>query len=182
MGGADPRAVLGFWFEETAPELWFRKDEAFDARIRARFGAACEDALGGGLKAWEETPDGLLALIILLDQFPRNLFRGQARAFTGDARAVALTLAAVERGWDEGLDTTRRQFLYMPLMHSEDGAIQARSIERFASLGDAQTLDFAERHKRIIDRFGRYPHRNAALGRASTAEELAFLREPGSSF
>ena len=178
----EPKEVLAFWFEETPKELWFRKDEAFDTRIRARFGAACEAALAGGLEAWESTPDGLLALILLLDQFPRNLFRGQAKAFAGDARAVALTLAAIKQGWDAGLETPWRQFLYMPLMHSEDSAIQLLSIERFATLGDANTLDFAHRHKRIIDRFGRYPHRNAALGRPSSAEELAFLQEPGSAF
>ena len=123
-----------------------------------------------------------MALVILLDQFPRNLFRGQARAFAGDARALALAKRAVAAGLDEAMPRAHRLFLYMPFEHSEDLADQETCIERMTALGSAGYLDYARRHRDIIARFGRFPHRNAALGRDSTAEEIAFLKEPGSSF
>lgn len=187
--GAAVREVLGFWFgPEPVPRAeWFRKDPAFDEAIRQRFGATVERALAGELDAWAGTPEGTLALLVLLDQFPRNLFRGQARAFAGDARALALAREAVARGHDRSLHPVQRPFVYLPFEHSEDRAAQDESIRLFTALAaesaaHADTLHWAHRHREVILRFGRYPHRNAALGRASTPEELAFLAEPGSSF
>ncbi len=179
---APARAVLDFWFQEIDPKFWFAKDEDFDRHLAMRFGADVEHALAGGLLLWEDRPEARLALILLLDQFPRNLYRDTAKAFAGDARALALTLDAMARGWDRELPPPERQFLYMPLMHAEDAAIQGKSVAAFTALGDEDSLNYAIRHKRIICRFGRYPHRNDALGRPSTPEEKAFLLEPNSSF
>lgn len=180
---APARAVLDFWFgPEAGPERWFKKDPTFDAAIRARFADACADALAGGLADWRAGARGCLALILLLDQFPRNLHRDDARAFAGDARARAVLARARAAGFDRELDPAERHFLYMPLMHSEDPADQRDSVALFEALGNADVLKYARAHKAIIDRFGRYPHRNAVLGRASTPEEEAFLRQPGSSF
>lgn len=179
---APARAVLDFWFREIDPKLWFTKDAEFDRQLAERFGADVEHALTGGLRPWEEWPESRLALILLLDQFTRNLYRGTARAFAGDARALALTLDAMGRGWDDTLPPPERKFLYMPLMHAEDAAIQEQSIAAFTALGEEDSLNYAILHKRIIDRFGRYPHRNDALGRPSTPQEKAFLLEPNSSF
>jgi uncharacterized protein (DUF924 family) len=183
--------VIAFWFgsppsEQGRPE-WFRKDPAFDERIRARFGAQVERALAGDLRAWDATPGGALARIVLLDQFTRNLFRGSAKAFAGDALALAAAQAMVARGDDRRLSGVMRTFVYLPFEHSEDRAMQAESLRLFAQLAaehpkQADALVWAQKHEAIIARFGRYPHRNEALGRVSTAEELAFLQEPGSSF
>lgn len=182
-------AVLDFWFGppplQSRP-AWFRKDPAFDESIRARFGALVDRALDTGL-GWGPAPAERLAEIVVLDQFPRNLFRGQARAFAGDARARALALALVDDGGHLALHPLQRWFAYLPLEHAEDLALQDRCVDLIGALAaadpaHADALDYAERHRDVIRRFGRFPHRNAALGRASTAEELAYLAQPGSGF
>lgn len=176
------RAVLDFWFGEAGPERWFKKDPAFDATVRARLGGLYAEAAAGRLDAWRDSPRGCLALIVLLDQVPRNIHRDDARAFATDARAREVLAEARARGFDAALEARERHVLYMPLMHSEDLADQRDSVALFEALGDPNAADFARRHEAIVERFGRYPHRNAVLGRASTPEEEAFLREPGSSF
>lgn len=183
--------VIDFWFGTPPVEQpraeWFRKDAAFDEQIRVRFGSLVEEALNGGLRACDATPHGALARIVLLDQFTRNLFRGTARAFAGDALALAAAQAMVARGDDRWLGGVMRTFVYLPFEHSEDAAMQAESLRLFArltaeypALADAEV--WAKKHEVIIARFGRYPHRNEALGRVSTVEEVAFLKEAGSSF
>ncbi len=190
---ADEAAVLGFWFGAppwSARAEWFRKDPAFDAAIRERFGDLVDAAIDGRLAAVAADVQAALARLILLDQFPRNLFRGQARAFAGDAQALALALALIDRGAEQALHPLQRWFVYLPLEHAEDLALQDRSVALFAALA-AQTaqapdmtgaLDYAERHREVIRRFGRFPHRNAALGRTSSADEQAWLALPGSGF
>ncbi len=178
----EARVVLDFWFVESTPEQWFKKDDAFDATVRERFANLCEQAASGVLDWWRESAEGCLALIIVRDQFPRNLFRGDARAFRTDAAALAILRHALAQRFDEGFSFDEKQFLYMPLMHSEDAGDQAYSIEKFATLGDEDMLGFAQRHKDIVDRFGRFPHRNEALGRKTTPEEAEFLEEKDSSF
>lgn len=175
-------AVLHFWFEEIEPAQWWRVDSAFDAQLRERFGALQAAAHAGELWHWRATPEGRLAEVIALDQFPRNLFRGTARAFASDAMALALAQEAVAGGHDRALPPQRRVFLYMPYMHSESRLVHVEAERLFAALAHGDHLDFERRHKAIVDRFGRYPHRNEALGRASTDEELAFLAQPGSRF
>ncbi|NRF67983.1 DUF924 domain-containing protein [Aquincola sp. S2] len=189
-----PGAVLDFWFAPPGdPEhlrtraAWFRKDPAFDAQIRERFGATIEAALGGDVGDWAQTPAGALAEVIVLDQFTRNVFRDSARAFAGDARALAAAQAMVGRGDDRALAGVQRQFVYLPFEHAEDLGQQREALRLFAALErDEPQLDgllrWAQAHHDIIERFGRFPHRNAALGRASTAEEAAFLKTPGSGF
>lgn len=181
--------IHAFWFgppPHAARAEWFRRDPAFDAQIRARFGEAIETALGGGFASWGATPRGALSRILLLDQFTRNVFRDTPRAFAGDALALGLAQRAVEAGHDRSLDKFERWFCYLPFEHSEDLAVQERSLELFGQLardtGDRSPLEWAEKHAVIVRRFGRYPHRNAILGRESTPKETAFLREPGSSF
>lgn len=181
--------VHAFWFgpEPHAERAeWFRKDPAFDALIRDRFGTAIQTALAGGYASWSATPRGALARVLLLDQFTRNAFRDTPRAFAGDPLALATASRAVDAGFDRSLAKLERWFLYLPFEHSEDLAMQERSLELLGRLSedtaDPSPLDWAERHAVIIRRFGRYPHRNAILGRASTPEEIAFLREPGSGF
>jgi uncharacterized protein (DUF924 family) len=187
--------ILAYWFGPRNAERgaarrpdprWFVKDPAFDAEIRARYGDAIEAALGGAFEAWTGTPHGALARILLLDQFTRNVFRDTPRAFAGDALALEAAGAAVDAGFDRSLDPYERWFLYLPFEHAEDAAAQARSLALFGALaretGLRDPLEWAEKHAAVVRRFGRYPHRNAILGRTSTAGELAFLREPGSSF
>ncbi len=174
--------ILQFWFHEIAPEQHFRRDEAFDATIRERFGALHASAAAGELWRWRATPAGRLAEIVLLDQFSRNLHRASPLAFAHDGMALALAQELVAAGLDGALDAEQRSFAYMPYMHSESRLVQRESLRLFSALGRASSLDYAQRHAEIIERFGRYPHRNAVLGRASTAEELAFLQQPGSSF
>ena len=180
-------AVLDFWFgpaPHAARDVWFRKDAAFDAAIRARFGAAVEAALSRPPAAG--TPHSALADVILLDQFTRNIYRDTPRAFAGDAKALAIADAVVAAGRDRELDAFERWFLYLPFEHSESPAMQERSLALFGGLaretGLAAPLEWAEKHAAVVRRFGRYPHRNAILGRVSTAEEIAFLAEPGSRF
>jgi len=193
------REVLDFWFAPDAPapviseptafptrDWWFRKDAAFDRRIRERFGVPIAQALAGGLGEWSGTPRGALARVLLLDQFTRNAFRDTPDAFAGDARALATARDAVAREYDRTLAPVERWFLYMPFEHSEALQDQEHSVALFRALaqdtGFADPVDWAEKHANVVRRFGRFPHRNAILGRASTAEELAFLRQRGSRF
>lgn len=177
-----PESVLTFWFEEAQPKQWFVRDENFDALIRQRFGALHAAAERCELFAWRATAAGRLAEVIVLDQFSRNLYRGEPRAFASDPLALGLAQTAVAAGADRELDPLRRSFLYLPYMHSESLVIHAEAVKLFSAPGLESNLDYELRHRVIIERFGRYPHRNAALGRASTAEEIEFLKEPGSSF
>ncbi len=191
---AQAQDVLDFWFlppdnpgyGQSRVE-WFRKDDGFDAQIRDRFGALIDAAIDGGLRAWDATPHGALARLIVLDQFARNVYRGTPRAFAGDAEALALAVSMTEQRLDQQLPPMLRAFAYLPFEHAEDLAMQARAVELFQLLSQSQPgfdgmLDYAERHQEVIARFGRFPHRNAILGRASTPQELEFLRQPGSSF
>lgn len=164
-------AVLHFWFEEVGKECWFAKSDALDSVIKRRFGGVRDAVLASRAEAWRDTPDHLLAAIILLDQFSRNIHRGSAKAIAGDALALEMTNLALDRGWDAASVSARRQFLLMPLMHSERLADQQRSLVEYERLGDAFVLNFARLHHDQIARFGRFPGRNAALGRVSTAEE-----------
>lgn len=192
---AAAQQVLNFWFdplggaEDGKPRAaWFSKNPAFDAEILARFGALVEQALQGGLRDWDASgPHGGLARILLLDQFTRNAFRDQARAFAGDALALPAALALIESGGDRALTTLQRVFAYLPLEHAEDLALQKRSVALFEALAaedarQAGTLDYARRHLAVIEQFGRFPHRNKALGRASTAAEQDYLSRPGAGF
>ena len=175
-------SVLDFWFNEIEPAQWWKVDPAFDHLVGQRFGHLFEQAARAELFEWRATPPGQLAEVIVLDQFPRNLFRGQPRAFGTDTLALALAQEAVAAGVDLLLDQQRRVFLYMPYMHSESARIHETALRLFRDRAPADNHDFELRHKAIIDRFGRYPHRNAILGRESTAEEAEFLTQPGSSF
>ncbi len=192
----DPRAtaVLDFWFGRAGEpdhlrprEQWFRKDAAFDARIAQRFGTLIDAALRGELGGWAARPLSALAQIVVLDQFTRNTRRGSAAMFAGDAQALAAAKAMVDSGDDRALPGVTRQFVYLPVEHAEDLAQQRTSMRLFAQLEAdepalAGLLEWARRHQQIIERFGRFPHRNAALGRTSTAEEAEFLTQPGSGF
>jgi uncharacterized protein (DUF924 family) len=175
-----PQAVLAFW-RAAGPDKWFTKDDAFDAEVRDKFLATYDAAAAGKLDHWEATPEGALALVIVLDQFPRNMFRGTARAFAADPLALAAAKHAVARGYDRDLLDVEKQFVYLPFEHSESLADQERACELMKPLGD-ELLDWAVRHRRIIERFGRFPHRNSILGRESTPEEIEFLKQPGSGF
>jgi uncharacterized protein (DUF924 family) len=177
-----PREVLDFWFDPANQPFWFKKSAAFDEAVRHRLGDAHAAAAAGRLDDWRATPEGALALVILLDQVPRNIHRGTARAFATDDAALAVAAAAIDDGFDRGLDKDQRLFLYLPLEHSEKLADQERSVALFTELGDARLTDYAVRHRDIVARFGRFPHRNALLGRASTEEEISFLEGPNSSF
>lgn len=174
--------VLDFWFVQTAPARWWKVDPAFDDLIRDRFGALHEQARRCELFAWRTTPEGRLAEVIVLDQFARNIHRGTPGAFAADPLALALAQEAVAAGADLALPPEQRAFLYMPYMHSESPAIHAVAEPLMQARAPQHTHAFELKHKAIIDRFGRYPHRNAVLGRVSTAEEAAFLTQPGSSF
>lgn len=174
--------VLTFWFEEVGPQRWFAADAALDAEVRRRF-LLVHDRLAEQPRE-VLLPDArtALAAIIVFDQMPRNMFRGTARAFATDAKALDIAEAVVADGFDRGLSKDERLFCYLPFEHAEDGAAQARGVALISGLGDPDLTKWAEAHKAIIDRFGRFPHRNAALARASTPEEMAFLAQPGSSF
>ncbi len=174
--------ILHFWFEELTPKQHFAKDAALDAAIASRFTGTLEAAARCELYAWRSTASGRLAEILVLDQFSRNIFRDTPRAFAQDALALVLAQELVASGQDQALSVVQRSFAYMPYMHSESPAIHEEALRVFAQPGLQNQLNFAQRHKAIIDRFGRYPHRNAVLGRASSAPEIAFLSEPGSSF
>jgi uncharacterized protein (DUF924 family) len=169
-----PTDVLAFW-REAGPDRWYDRDEAFDAAIRTRFLPPYEAAATGGLSDWEKTADGALALVIVLDQFPRNMFRDDPRAYAADPLARAVADRAIARGFDQQVDAGERLFFYLPFEHSEDAADQARCVALHRALGDADSLKWAELHADIIARFGRFPHRNAVLGRETTPDEQAFL-------
>ena len=174
-----PKELLDFWLG-IGPEGWYRVDPAVDDAIRERWGGLWEEARAGRLGEWATSPEGCLALLILLDQLPRNMFRGDARAFATDGRAVAVAKAAIQRGRDARVPLPERQFFYLPLMHSEVQANQDRSVRLFlVGVGRGEGLRHARAHREIIRRFGRFPYRNAALGRESTPEEVAFLEEGG---
>ena len=175
---ASAAEVIRFW-SDAGPDRWFTKDDAFDAEIRRRFLATHEAAAAGRLADWESTAEGALALLILLDQFPRNMFRGSARAFATDPRARAVTAAALLRGFDAQVPANLRAFFYLPFEHSEAMADQDRGIALYTAAGDADGLKWAKIHHDIITRFGRFPHRNAVLGRATTPAEQAFLDDGG---
>ena len=192
--------LLRFWFDGDPLALgkrWFQKDDAFDDEIRRAFHDDIDRAGRGELDPWAETARGALALVVLLDQLPRNVFRGSPRSFAGDAPALAVSQGAQARGLDRELSFLERYVLLMPMMHAEDREVQRRSLEAFGRLAAEAAAagapegvlklvdgarDYAARHARIVERFGRFPHRNLLLGRASTTEEMAFLKEPGSSF
>ena len=183
--------VLAFWLgDPPAPQKqWFARSDAIDAEIRTRFGATIESAARGDLDAWASTPLGRVALVIVLDQFSRNAFRGSARAFAQDARALALGLEAIASGDDLAVTPIERHFLYMPLMHSEDRVHQDTGVGAFDRLSTTDApaaitgaIKWARMHRDIVTRFGRFPHRNDVLGRASTPEEIEFLKLPGSGF
>ena len=174
--------IIEFWFEETRPEQWWKKDEVFDALLIERFSDIHDSASRCELFEWRKHPGGRLAEIIILDQFSRNMFRDTPRAFATDPVSLALSQEAVSCGADRELPPVQRSFLYMPYMHSESLQIHEVAVGLFRENGIQDNLDFELSHKRIIERFGRYPHRNDILGRASTAEELEFLTQPGSSF
>jgi uncharacterized protein (DUF924 family) len=190
----DALAVMDFWFgrhgdrgRNTPRRQWFEKSDAFDEQIRNRFGTLIPRAIAGELQTWSADPEGAVAQLLVLDQFTRNVFRGQAQAFAGDSRALAAARALVDAGTDRTLPGVQRMFVYLPFEHAEDMAAQNESLRLFGQLeveapevGDM--LVWAQRHHDIIARFGRFPHRNAALGRTSTAEEIEFLKQPGSSF
>lgn len=192
MAPREPHHVLDFWFTDRVQMLCFERDDAFDAEIRALFGAAVADAQSGGFEDWRDTAEGTLALLILLDQMPRNIHRGSPQAFASDDRAVAIVDRAVEVGFDRRFAFPRRRFFYLPYEHSEDRKVQKRGLPLFSALAvdcapeddvqGAVQLLYAARHAEIIFRFGRYPHRNVVLGRVSTPAEEAFLKEPNSSF
>ncbi|HKP26862.1 MAG TPA: DUF924 family protein [Dongiaceae bacterium] len=185
---SSPREILEFWFSDRARQLWFEKDSAFDADCRTRFGPLVHEAQMGGFDDWRASPDGALALLLLLDQFARNIFRGQAKAFLGDPRAREIAAQAIARGFDQRYPFPDRVFFYLPFEHCETLANQNRYIalmegcmREFGEVA-AEYLDYAHRHKVIIKRFGRFPHRNEALGRETTEEEAEFLKGPNSSF
>mgnify|MGYP001995921615 FL=1 len=179
---AEIEGVLGFWFKELEPPQWFEKDLEMDAQITERFGALHVRAVEGALASWRATAEGRLAEVIVLDQLSRNIFRGTPGAFAADALALERSREAIAVGADMELDPQRRMFLYMPFMHSESREVHEEAVALFEALGMTRTLEFEHLHKVIIDRFGRYPHRNEILGRVSTPEEIEFLKGPNSSF
>ncbi|WP_312484881.1 DUF924 family protein [Massilia timonae] len=191
----DAQEVLDFWFLPSSDPghgqqraEWFRKDDAFDAVIRERFGAAINHAIAGGLREWDEQgPRGVLARILVLDQFTRNAYRGTPESFAGDVLALNAARQLVASGAHLALSPWERSFAYMPFEHAEDARTQEQSVELFTDLaasheGFSQSLDYAHRHRGVIARFGRFPHRNPILGRASTPEELDYLAKPGAGF
>ena len=174
--------ILDFWFDPDHRSLWFAKSDEFDAKFRERFQAIHHQAIQAELWSWRKTAEGRLGEIIVLDQFSRNLFRDQPQAFAHDSMALMLAQEAISLQLDAQLSPDHRSFLYMPFMHSESKLIHEFALKLFQRLGNEINLSFEKKHKLIIDRFGRYPHRNAILGRSSTAEELEFLTQPNSSF
>lgn len=185
--------ILDFWFGRSDEpsygkkrSIWFNKNSEIDQEVRTYFLTDFEQAVAGQLDDWQQSPRSCLALILLLDQFPRNMFRGTPQAFAGDSQALSAACHAVEAGFDKQLLTVQRWFIYLPFEHSENLAHQQQSVELFTSLSDdpdsASTIDYAIRHKSVIERFGRFPHRNQILGRKTSPEEAEFLKQPGSSF
>ncbi|NUN12133.1 MAG: DUF924 domain-containing protein [Myxococcales bacterium] len=200
MNNDNPQMVLDFWFEGVTQteipqhriDLWFGKSDATDTLLKERFENLVERAADGSLKSWDESPQGRLALVVLLDQFPRNIYRGTPRAFSHDPLARLLVLTGLDHRMDEDLNSAEKLFFYLPLEHTEDKLIQYRSVQCFDHLRKVAPpqlakmtelfYDYAVKHQVVIDRFGRFPHRNVILGRESTPEEIEFLKQPGSSF
>lgn len=178
MAVADPRIeeVLGFWFSPETEPRWFDSTPEFDGELYRRFGALQEGAAAGNLDTWAGTARGALALTILLDQLPRNLYRGTRRAFSCDADARRISRLALEQGFDQQVEARERAFFYLPLMHSEDLGDQQDCVRLYEALGNARSLDYAIQHRDIIARFGRFPHRNAVLARENTPDETEFLK------
>jgi uncharacterized protein (DUF924 family) len=174
--------VLDFWFNEISPAQWWLKDEVFDKEVRKRFLDIHHSANRGELYTWRKTAEGRLAEIIVLDQFSRNIFRDQAKSFASDSLALILTQEAVSQQEDQNIAENKRSFMYLPYMHSESRIIHQQAVKLYTMLGNASNLEFDLKHRDIIERFGRYPHRNVILGRKSSAEEQVFLKKPGSSF
>ncbi len=172
---ASPRDVLEFW-NDAGPGRWFAKDDDFDELVRRGFLTTYEQAARGALDAWADTADGALALAIVLDQLPRNMFRRDPKTWATDPAALAVATTAIDRGFDLEVDSALRRFFYVPFMHAEDIEAQERSRRLHQALGDQKTMDWAQHHHDIVARFGRFPHRNRILGRVSTPEELAFLQ------
>jgi uncharacterized protein (DUF924 family) len=175
-----PAGILAFW-RDAGPDRWYTPDDAFDAEVRRRFFDLWQRAAAGELSSWETSDDGALALVIVLDQFPRNMFRGDIRTYASDRLAREVAHRAIDRGVDARIDPALREFLYLPLMHSEHLADQLRCIELSRAAGHTESLKWAEHHADIIRRFGRFPHRNRLLGRTTTLDEQAFLDEGGFS-
>ncbi|MCG9580424.1 DUF924 domain-containing protein [Vibrio tubiashii] len=174
--------VLNFWFNELEPKDWFVSSSELDKTITSRFGDLLKSAAQSELFTWRDSPQGRLAEVIVLDQFSRNIYRNTPKAFAQDPLALALAQEAISLGLDQELETKQRSFLYMPFMHSESAIIHQQAVELFNVVGMENNHEFELKHKVIIDRFGRYPHRNDILGRASSPEEVEFLTQPGSSF
>lgn len=170
------QAVLEFWFSPRVRRLWFRSTPEFDQEIQERFEETWQAARNSELKHWEEYAKGALALVIVLDQFPLNMYRRQAESFATESQALAVAARAIDLGWDRQLEPSENAFLYLPFMHSENLADQDRSVELYEAAGLTDNLRFARHHREIVRRFGRFPHRNAAMGRESTEEELAWLQ------
>ena len=179
---AEIEEILNFWFIECKPEQWFKKNEDFDQMIEKRFSDAIKNAIEGKLESWEENETGCLPLIIVLDQFTRNVFRDTPHAFAGDERALALSQLSCNKDYLTNLDIHRRHFMLMPMMHSENLAVQDAALPLFKKNASGKYYKYAEKHREIIARFGRFPHRNVILGRKSSNEEIEFLKQPGSSF
>jgi uncharacterized protein (DUF924 family) len=180
MNNPDSYAIRRFWFEDH-PKDWFVKNPAFDAQVRSRFLVLHEAAAAGRLARWADEAGDCLALVIVLDQLPRNMFRGEARAFATDSLARAAARVILERGWDQQMTQSEKLFAYLPFEHSESLADQNLACELMKDF-DAEQLRYAIRHREIIERFGRFPHRNGLLGRESTAAEIEFLKQPASGF
>ncbi|WP_111980319.1 DUF924 family protein [Algibacillus agarilyticus] len=174
--------IIHFWFSELDPQQWWKKDKTFDLMIEKRFGVLHKQAQLGELNHWRKTAEGSLAEIIILDQFSRNIYREQPESFTNDPLALALSQHAIAKRFDLELSETKRVFMYMPYMHSESALIHCEALKLYTALGNANTLAFELKHKAIIDKFNRYPHRNKILGRVSTPDEIAFLKQENSSF
>lgn len=178
IGNISPAGILAFW-REAGRERWYKCNDAFDAEVRHRFLALWQKAASGELGSWEDSDDGALALVIVLDQFPRNMFRGTPEAFASDALARDVARRAIERGIDRRIDPLLLEFLYLPFMHSEHLSDQLHCVALFENTDNAENLKYARKHADIIQRFGRFPHRNRLLGRDTTAEEQAFLDSGG---
>jgi uncharacterized protein (DUF924 family) len=176
-----PQAILNFWWGEAAKKWWV-KDPGFDRAVRRRFEPTLQAAIRGECESWREAPEICLAYIVLLDQFSRNIYRDTPASFAQDPLALAASLEGQLRGFDKEMSPSQRAFFYMPMMHSEDREMQKRSMAAYEALGEKSNYDFAALHAEIIERFGRFPHRNWILGRKSTPEEVAFLKQPNSSF
>jgi len=177
-----PEEILDFWFSKRVTALHFAKDSAFDIEIKAEFLKAYQQAADGKLEKWQESALGSLALVIMLDQFPRNMFRDTPNAFATDEYALYVAKQAIEKRLDKELSKDQRMFLYMPFMHSEDLQIQEESVKLFEGMKRPDNIDYAIAHRDIIKEFGRFPHRNKILWRKSTPEEFEFLKQPGSGF